>query len=401
MRAIFVSAPLPGHLDWGGYLQTAVAWQRAGHTALWASGAAVAAQVAAAGVPFAPLAETGWRWPPPSPLPPPAAAAERAIWQTQRAERALDQWLDEARVAAAVDELTALVEQFRPDLIVSEMFVAAAGLVAERCGAAFAVAGWPAVAPGHTSTADALAAAARARLERLLARWKLAGRNWNADGPPALRSPSLHLTYWCPTWYRGMALLPQTLHAGGSAGTPLPPPPDLPDPDAQPWVLVTLGTSFDNDPAFFVAAANAADQLGCLPLLVGERIARTASQLDLPHAAAVRSHVDFRRILPYAAAAIHHGGAGTTHALACHGVPQIVTPHAADQIHQARGVERSGAGLHLPPRTVTAARLASALAALLPDLSEQRHNARKLQSEMAAQGGPRAAAAWLSDILNS
>ena len=394
MRALFVSAPLPGHLDWGGYLRTAAAWQAAGHTALWASGVTVAPLVAAADVPFAALAETGWRWPPPPPLPAPAST-ERAAWQAERAVRALDQWLDERRVAAAVDELTALAARFQPDLIVSEMFVAASGIVAERLGAPFVVAGWPAVAAPVSAAQEPLAHAARARLERLLARWQLTGLNWAPAGPPALRSALLHLTYWCPTWYQGMSLLPQTQHAGGQAAPPLPPLPDLPDPADLPWVLITLGTSFDDDPAFFVAAATAADQLGCLPLLVGRRIAQQASQIDLPPTAVVLPHVDFRWVLPYAAAAIHHGGAGTTHALALHGIPQIVTPHAADQIHQARGVERSGVGLHLPPRTVTPDRLAGALATLLPDLSEQRPNAQRLQSEMAGLGGAAQAAALL------
>lgn len=399
MHALFVSAPLPGHLDWGGYLRTAVAWQAAGNVALWASGGAVAPVVAAAGVPFAALEQTGWRWPPPPPLPAPADS-ERADWQAARATRALDQWLDERRVAAAVTELLALAARFQPDLIVGEMFVAAAGIVAERVGAPFVVAGWPAVNPAGPAPQDALATEARGRLERLLSRWSLSGENWTQSGPPALRSPTLHLTFWCPTWYRGLALLPQTEHTGGEPPAALPPLPDLPDPADRPWVLITLGTSFDDDPAFYVAAATAADQLGCLPLLVGRRIAQQAGQIDLPPTAVVMPQVDFRRVLPYSAAAIQHGGAGTTHALATHGIPQIVAPHAADQIHQARGVERSGVGLHLPPRTITPDRLASALAALLPDLAEPRRRAQQLQAEMAQLGGPARAAALLAEAAH-
>ena len=41
MRLLFCSAQLPGHLDWGGYLPTAVELAQRGHTVLWASGAAV------------------------------------------------------------------------------------------------------------------------------------------------------------------------------------------------------------------------------------------------------------------------------------------------------------------------------------------------------------------------
>ena len=61
MRYLFISAQLAGHLDWGGYLATAALLHQRGHEVTWASGDSVAAQVTAAGVPFAPLAETGWR----------------------------------------------------------------------------------------------------------------------------------------------------------------------------------------------------------------------------------------------------------------------------------------------------------------------------------------------------
>src|SRR5689334_5101440 len=127
MRFLFVSAQLPGHLDWGGYLETAAELQRLGHTVLWASGPAVAPLVTAQHVPFQPLQETGWRWPPPPPLQSTAEIAPDAL-QRLRAERALDQWLDEERVAQACTELIALGRRYQPDLLVSEMFVSAAGL---------------------------------------------------------------------------------------------------------------------------------------------------------------------------------------------------------------------------------------------------------------------------------
>jgi UDP:flavonoid glycosyltransferase YjiC (YdhE family) len=92
------------------------------------------------------------------------------------------------------------------------------------------------------------------------------------------------------------------------------------------------------------------------------------------------------------AAAIHHGGAGTTHALVRHAVPQIVVPHAADQGRQALGVQRSGVGIHLPAQSVTVPSLVAALAALLPDLSDQRARAQALQAEFHALGGVPAAA---------
>ena len=401
MRFLFVSAQLPGHLDWGGFLATAGALHGRGHAVLWASGAAVSGLVAAAGVPFAALAETGWRWPPPPPIARPEGMDD-AAWHLLRAGRALDQWLDPPRVAAAVDALGAVAAAFAPDVIVSEVFMAAAGIVAEQRGVPFVVVGWPAVAAGKGPSTGPLVAAARARLDGLLAGAGVRGANFAADGPPALRSPLLHLTFWSDGWYRGLTLLPQTRHAGGLPLDALPADAELPAPDERPWVVITLGTSFNRDPAFFLAAAHAADRLGCLPILLlgrnPDEAERTGWLRQLPTSSVVRETVDLRRVLPYAAAAIHHGGAGTTHALVRAALPQIVVPHAADQIHQAQGLTRTGAGLHIPPKDVTVDRLAAALAALLPDLAPLRAHAAALRAELAALGGIEAAAMMLARL---
>ncbi|MEZ4639170.1 MAG: hypothetical protein R2856_30100 [Caldilineaceae bacterium] len=52
MRFLFVSAQLPGHLDWGGYLPTAAALVQQGHDVLWATGAEMQAAVAARACPY-------------------------------------------------------------------------------------------------------------------------------------------------------------------------------------------------------------------------------------------------------------------------------------------------------------------------------------------------------------
>lgn len=392
MRFLFVSAQLPGHLDWGGYLATAAELVRRGHEVRWASGQAVAALVAQAGVPFYPLVETGWRWPPPPPLqvsPEIDAATVRRL----RAERALDQWLDVARVTPAATELNALGQAFRPDVLVSEMFVSAAGIAAEALGIPLAVAGWPAMQPRVADGSDNLVAEARDRLRQLLMHFAIQGVYWTTEGAPALFSPHLHLTYWSLRWYSGLALLPQTAHVGGQAPPPAAPPPW---PDRDPWVLITLGTSFGNDPNFFINASHAAVQLGCLPILaLGGQFPSAAVQAmraRLPAQAILTERVDFAAVLPNVAAAIHHGGAGTTHALVTHAVPQILVPHAADQMHQTQGIVRSGVGFHVPAREATIDRLAAALAQVLPDLSQYRTNAQTLRDEFAALGGvPRAA----------
>jgi UDP:flavonoid glycosyltransferase YjiC (YdhE family) len=112
----------------------------------------------------------------------------------------------------------------------------------------------------------------------------------------------------------------------------------------------------------------------------------------LPAETVIEQAIAFSTTLPNVAAAIHHGGAGVTHALVTHAVPQIIVPHAADQFHQAQGVARSGVGYYMAAPDVTVDKLTAALAQLLPDLSPVRAQAVALRAEFAALGGTAAAA---------
>ncbi|RME65422.1 MAG: hypothetical protein D6790_01855, partial [Caldilineae bacterium] len=347
MRFLFASAPLLGHLDWGGYLSTAVELVRRGHDVRWVSGQAVMPVLAAQGVPGVAVEETGWRWPLPPPLDP-KSVGSREEYQRLRMVRSLDQWFELDRVRRATRDFLRIAEAWRPDVVVSEMFIAAAGIVAERLDVPFVVAGWPALRTSLPPQARFIAEMARQRLDALRAEFGVQGINWAADGPPALLSPHLHVSYWSPRWFAGLPLLPQNRHVGGIA------PPSQPWqtpwlehlPMDQPWIFITLGTAFTNDPNFFIAAAHAAVQVGGVPILaIGEDVNTPAAEQlrsRLPSGAVVAGRIHFAEVLPYAAAAIHHGGAGTTHALVTHAVPQIVVPHAADQGRQAEGVVRSG-----------------------------------------------------------
>ncbi|MXX28106.1 MAG: glycosyltransferase family 1 protein [Caldilineaceae bacterium SB0668_bin_21] len=409
MRFLCVSAQLAGHLDWGGYLPTAVELMQAGHDVLWATGRELQSHLTAQGVPVHILHETGWRWPPPPPIPKGTASEEE--FQRLRMIRSLDQWLDVARVRAATLELVEVAKRFRPDLIVSEMFTAAAAIAAELLGVPFAVAGWPAMqtqSPGPNADAPgAVEKLAQARVGELLADFGATGVNWALDGPAALRSPSLHLTYWSPRWYAGARLLPQTRMVGGVAPPPLPRESPWLDqlPSSRPWIFITLGTAFTRDVNFFLIAARAAAEVGGVPILaVGKGIAEVGTEggwttrevealrTGLPQSSVLVDRIRFAEVLPHIGAAIHHGGAGTTHALVTHGIPQIVVPKAADQARQASGVARSGVGYHIPPNLLTVPLAAEALQKILADDAPARLNAEALQEEFVSLGGiPKAA----------
>lgn len=403
MRVLCVSAQLPGHLDWGGYAATVALLQQRGHELLWASGREVSGLLQARGLPTHTLTETGWRWPPPPPFRPAPGDSREAIL-IHRQRRSLDQWLDVDRVETATAELVIVAQQFRPDLILSEMFMAGAALVAEMVDAPFAVVGWPAP-PRNASTSDQpTTVEARQRLDTLLDRFDLRGSNWTENGLPALCSPHGHVTFWSDRWFGTKPVTP-TEHVGGkAAAAQSAPPADLPPPALDPWALITLGTSFNDDPAFFVASASAADRIGAVPLVVhgrrpgDERVGQFQAQL--PASARLFPMLDLHATLPHVAVAIHHGGAGTTHALVTHAIPQIVVPHAADQQRQARGVARTGVGFHMAPRQASVENLERALAALLPDRSDYHQNAHVLRDEFAALGGVERAADLLERLAS-
>jgi sterol 3beta-glucosyltransferase len=76
----------------------------------------------------------------------------------------------------------------------------------------------------------------------------------------------------------------------------------------------------------------------------------------------VRESVAHHMVLPRAAAAIHHGGAGTVHAVARAGIPSVVVPFIADQPFWGALLHRRGLGPQpVPYRKLTADRLARAL----------------------------------------
>jgi UDP:flavonoid glycosyltransferase YjiC (YdhE family) len=80
-----------------------------------------------------------------------------------------------------------------------------------------------------------------------------------------------------------------------------------------------------------------------------------------PDVLAVRS-APFDAVLPGAALAVHHGGAGTSHAVARAGVPAVVVPVTADQPFWAAQLHRQGlAAAPVPLRRLSAATLVPAM----------------------------------------
>ncbi|MBK9273780.1 MAG: glycosyltransferase family 1 protein [Flavobacteriales bacterium] len=96
-------------------------------------------------------------------------------------------------------------------------------------------------------------------------------------------------------------------------------------------------------------------------------------------------------LFPRCAAVVHHGGAGTTHAVARAGAPSVVVPHGFDQPWWARRLHALGvAPRPLPRRSATADLLAGRIREVLNTASYTR-TAGQLRSRMDDERGVAAA----------
>jgi sterol 3beta-glucosyltransferase len=102
-----------------------------------------------------------------------------------------------------------------------------------------------------------------------------------------------------------------------------------------------------------------------------------------PDVLAVRS-APFDQVLPGATLAVHHGGAGTSHAVARAGVPAVVVPVTADQPFWAAQLHRQGvAAAPIPLRRLSV----DALALAMGDARSRRDRAAEMGRTMRRERG--------------
>jgi rhamnosyltransferase subunit B len=107
----------------------------------------------------------------------------------------------------------------------------------------------------------------------------------------------------------------------------------------------------------------AADRLGFRAILLTPH--RSQIPANLPQNVRHFDYLPFSRILPRAAAFVHHGGIGSVAQALKAGVPQLIVPWGIVQFDNAARVEALGVGRKLRLQTITAERLGGELTGLL------------------------------------
>ena len=143
----------------------------------------------------------------------------------------------------------------------------------------------------------------------------------------------------------------------------------------------------------------AAELAGCRLLVAGGWASLDAGVSRSTQVLAV-AEVPHDKVFPFVAAAVHHGGAGTTTAAARAGIPQVIVPHGFDQYYWGHRVAALGLG---PPALPVGRLTADALAARLKAVcngSGFRDRAVDLASRAAGRDGVPAAVQYLERFLN-
>ncbi|MEV7909492.1 macrolide-inactivating glycosyltransferase [Streptomyces fimicarius] len=161
---------------------------------------------------------------------------------------------------------------------------------------------------------------------------------------------------------------------------------------AEKVLLVSLGSSFTKQPAFYRACVEA---FGGLPgwhvvLQIGAHV-DPAELGDVPGNVEVRTWVPQLAVLKQADAFITHAGAGGSQEGLATGTPMVAVPQAVDQFGNADMLQSLGVARQLPMEEADAASLRAAVLALVED-PEVAARCKRLSEQMAREGGtPRAA----------
>lgn len=166
----------------------------------------------------------------------------------------------------------------------------------------------------------------------------------------------------------------------------------------KPPVYVGFGSMIDQEPEQLAASISRAATQTNSRLLLSAGWANLRGSSLSEHVFPIES-VPHAWLLPQTAAAIHHGGAGTTAAALRAGVPNMALPYFADQYFWANRIYKLGTGPKPFPRTqLTAERLCHALRELTQN-NALRNKAKTLGNLLEEERGVETAVVHIEAFL--
>jgi MGT family glycosyltransferase len=295
---------------------------------------------------------------------------------------------DAASAADAALALAPLMEEFRPDVVVSDILTLAPALAAERAGVRRATLiphaypvhepGMPFFAFGALPPRTPVGRAVwRASLPLMTAGLRRGRRELNATReavglPPVERfhggiSQKLALVATFPQLEYPRRWPPE-VHVTGPMEFELPYPEiELPEGD-EPLVLVAASTAQDPEMRLVRTALEALADESVRVVATTNRRERYGPAPQAPGNAVVVDWLSYSQVMTEASLVVSHGGHGTVARALAAGVPVLCCPHAGDMTENGARVAWAGAGLMLPWRLIGAGPIRWTVRRMLADL---------------------------------
>ncbi|WP_413318115.1 glycosyltransferase [Agrococcus sp. 1P02AA] len=308
-------------------------------------------------------------------------------------------------------DLQAVLDEARPDLLLTDISAWGAAAVAERSGLPWVSLAThppsvrsrgcppygsglrPARGIGGRLRDAALTAAVHEPAMRAMMPHLNAMRREVAGLPPVRsydamvrKAPLTLVTTAEPLEYPHTDWGPQLRLVGPTAWEPAAPAPAWLARLAHPIVLVATATAYRGDTELVrTALAALAGEPVTVVVTMGEG---AAAELPVPRNARIERFLPHGLLLERASVAITHGGLGVTQKALAHRVPVVAVPAGRDQVEVAARVRHAGAGVRLDPERLTPARLRDAVR----KARGMREGVDAVAAGLAAAGGaPRAA----------
>ncbi|SDR95664.1 nucleotide disphospho-sugar-binding domain-containing protein [Agrococcus carbonis] len=289
-----------------------------------------------------------------------------------------------ARGALDGPDLQAMLDDDRPDLVLTDINTWGAAAVAERSGLPWVVLspytpvvrskGWPPFGPGLAPARgplgrvrDALAARVVLQAATEIAMPRINALRAEVAGLPPertfddvlRRAPKTLVTSAEPLEYAHTDWEPHFTLVGPTTWEPPAAPAPWLDAIDGPVVLVTVSGDFqgDTDIARVALEALADEPVTVVATMPGDGRLGTGS----PANAHITGFLPHGQVLEKAVCAITHGGMGVTQKALAHRVPVVVVPWGRDQFEVAARVEHAGAGVRVPRQQLTPERVRDAV----------------------------------------